>query len=87
MDDRTHGLLEELRTAIDDLDAGHGDREHVAQLAGAVERRLQAEAELDDDDDTLAEDLREAAVRLESDHPGLAGALRRAVDVLAGMGL
>lgn len=87
MDERTQALLEELRTAIEELDAGHGDRERVAELAGAVERRLHAEVELTDDDDTLTEDLREAAVRLEADHPGLAGALRRAVDLLGGIGL
>jgi hypothetical protein len=87
MDERTQGLLDELRAAIDDLGAGHGDREKVAELAGAVERRLHAESELTDDDDTLTEDLREAAVKLEADHPGLAGALRRAVDLLGGIGL
>ena len=87
LDERTNQLLDELRTALDDLRAGGGDQGRVAELAGAVERRLRADAELHDDDDTLAEDLQEAAVRLEADHPHLAGALRRAVDVLAGMGL
>lgn len=87
MDDKTRGMLAELRAAIDDLAAGHGDQHRLADLAGAVERRLHAEEELADDDDTLAEDLREAAVRLEADHPHLAGALRRAVDILGGMGL
>lgn len=87
MDERTQALLDELRGALDDLHDGHGDRARVAELAGAVERRLHAERELHDDDDSLAEDLQEAAVRLEADHPRLAGALRRAVDVLGGMGL
>lgn len=87
MDDKTRGLLADLRAAIDDVEAGHADVHRLAELAGAVERRLHAEEELTDAQDTLAEDLREAAVRLEADHPHLAGALRRAVDVLAGMGL
>ena len=80
-------MLAELRSAIDAVEAGQGDQHRLAELAGAVERRLHAEEELHDDEDTLAEDLREAAVRLEADHPRLAGALRRAVDVLGGMGL
>lgn len=87
MDERTEAMLAELRTAIDGLHDGHGDRKRVAELAGAIERRLRAEEELHDDDDTLAEDLQEAAVRLEADHPRLAGAIRQAVDVLGGMGL
>lgn len=87
MDDTTRGLLIDLRAAIDAVEAGQGDARRLAELAGAVERRLQAEQELSDGEDSLAEDLREAAVRLEADHPHLAGALRRAVDVLGGMGL
>jgi hypothetical protein len=87
MDQRDRELLDELRRAIGQLEEGHGDRERVAELAGAVERRLHAEAELTDEDDTLGEDLHEAAVRLEADHPGLADALRRAIDLLGGIGL
>ncbi len=87
MDDKTKGLLVELRTAMDDLDTGHGDQRRVAELAGKVERRLHAEEELDDEDDTLGEDLVEAAVKLEADHPRLAGALRRAADLFGGIGL
>lgn len=87
MDDRTQALISELRVALDDLEEGQGDRERVAELAGAIERRLQAEAEVHDDDDTLVEELREAAVRLEAEHPRLAGVLRRAVDLLGGIGL
>jgi uncharacterized alpha-E superfamily protein len=87
MDDRDRQLLEELRQAIDELEEGHGDRERVAELAGSIERRLRAEAELTDEDDTLAEDLHEAAVRLEADHPRLAGVLRQAVDLFGGIGL
>lgn len=87
MDDRTEALLADLRSAIDDLQAGRGDQRRVAELAGAVERRLRAEAELHDQDDTLAEDIHEAAVRLEADHPRLASAVRKAADLLGGIGL
>jgi hypothetical protein len=87
VDETTQAYLHELRTAIDDLEAGHGDQRRIAELAGKVERRLHAEEELHDDDDTLGEDLVEAAVKLEADHPRLAGALRKAADLLSGMGL
>lgn len=87
MDERTEALVDELRVALDALRGGGGDRARAAELAGAVERRLRAEEELHDEHDSLAEDLQEAAVRLEAEHPHLAGALRRAVDALGGMGL
>ncbi len=87
MDDKTAALLVDLKTAIAHLEDGSGDQEHVADLAGRVERRLHAEAELHDDDDTLGEDLREGAVRFEADHPKLADALRRVVDGLGGIGI
>lgn len=87
MDERTQALLDELHAAIDDIRSGTGENAKVADLAGAVERRLRAEAELRDTDDTLAEDIHEAAVRLEADHPRLASAVRRAADLLGGIGL
>lgn len=87
MDERTADLLAELKGAIADLEDGHGDREHVADLAGRVERRLEAEHEAHDEDDTLGEDLREGAVKFEVDHPRIADALRRVVDGLGGLGI
>jgi hypothetical protein len=87
MDDKTAGLLEELKAAIAHLEDGSGDQEHVAELAGRVERRLHAEAELHDDDDSLGEDLHEGAVRFEADHPRLAAAIRRVADALGGIGI
>jgi hypothetical protein len=87
VDERSRALLEDLRGGIDGLLQGADERAKVAELAGAVERRLKAELELTDDDDRLSENLHEAAVKLEADHPALATALRRAVDVLAAIGL
>jgi len=87
MDETTEALLEELKQAMADLEHGTGDKEHVADLAGRIERRLNADAELTDEDDTLAEDVREGAVRFEADHPKLADALRRIVDGLSGLGI
>ena len=87
MDDRSRALLLELRSAIDAQLAGTDERERLAELAGSVERRMKAELEITDDDDRLSENLHEAAIKLEADHPALAGALRRAVDVLAAIGL
>jgi hypothetical protein len=87
VDDRTAELLGELKAAIADLEAGTGDADLVADLAGRVERRLDAEGELHDDDDTIGEELRERAVAFEADHPRLADAVRRIADGLSGLGL
>ena len=87
MDDRSRSLLVELRQAIDDALEGREDVPKIVELAGAVERRARAQVELTDDDDTLAEQLYEAAVKLEAEQPTLARALRRAVDLLGAVGL
>jgi hypothetical protein len=87
MDETTASLLEDLKRAIADLEAGSGDQELVADLAGRIERRLHAQAEVGDEDDTLSDDLREGAIRFEADHPKLAAALRRIVDGLSGLGI
>jgi hypothetical protein len=87
MDDTTAALLAELKQAIADLEAGTGDQDRVADLAGRIERRLGAEAELTDADDSVAEELREGAIRFESDHPQAASAIRRIIDGLNGLGL
>ena len=87
MDETTRGLLDELAAAIEDLEGGTGDPERVADLAGRVERRLHADAEIHDDDDTLSEDLHEGAIRFEADHPKLAAAIRRVADALGGLGI
>lgn len=87
MDETTAALIDDLKVAIADLEAGTGDADRVAELAGRIERRLDAEAELVDDDDTIAEEIREGAVRFEADHPRLADALRRIVDAIGGIGI
>lgn len=87
MDDTTAGLLDDLKRAIADLEDGSGDQALVADLAGRIERRLNAEAEVDDADDTLGEDLREGAIRFEADHPTLADTIRRVIDGLGGLGI
>jgi Domain of unknown function (DUF4404) len=87
MDETTAALMSELKAAIADLEAGTGDPERVADLAGRVERRLEADAELHDDDDTVGEDIKEGAVKFEADHPKLADALRRIADGLGGLGI
>lgn len=87
MDETTAALLTDLKAAIADLEAGTGDAERVADLAGRVERRLDAQAELHDDDDTIREDLHEGAIKFEADHPKLADALRRIADAFGGLGI
>jgi hypothetical protein len=88
MDETTAALITDLKAAIAELEAGTEEAaDRVADLAGRIERRLDAEAELHDDDDTLGEEIREGAVRFEADHPKLADALRRIVDAIGGIGI
>jgi chromosome segregation ATPase len=88
MDETTAALIADLKAAIAELEAGTEEAaDRVAELAGRIERRLDAEAELHDDDDTIREEIREGAVRFEADHPKLADALRRIVDAIGGIGL
>ena len=88
MDETTAALIADLKAALAELEAGTEEAaDRVAELAGRIERRLDAEAELHDDDDSLGEEIREGAVRFEADHPKLADALRRIVDAIGGIGM
>jgi hypothetical protein len=79
-------LLDELRAAIDRTGEGHEERAELARLVHAVERRLQASPTEEEHGHLIAE-LREATVRLESDHPVLGDAIRRAVNALVAAGI
>ena len=75
-------LLNDLREAIDECEAGTGDRDELARLAGEVERRLS-----DDDPEGVVDDLRDEVTRFEVNHPDLAAAIGRAADALSAIGL
>ncbi len=70
------------------------DRETLAllrEVLGDIETRLEAEGapteETPDDEDSLADRLKEAARDFEASHPQLTEAVGRLADALAGMGL
>lgn len=75
-------LLADLRAAIDAGDDSSANRDEIARLAGAVERRLR-----DDDTEGVVDDLREEVTRFEVTHPTLANAIGRAADALSAIGL
>jgi hypothetical protein len=75
-------LLDHLRDAIDACEAGIGDRDELARLAGEVERRLS-----EDDQEGVVDDLRGEVQRFEVTHPKLAAAIGRAADALSALGL
>jgi uncharacterized protein DUF4404 len=79
-------LLDELRAAIDRTREGHEDRADLERLLQAVERRLEANP-TEEEHGRLIGELREAAVRFESDHPVLGDSIRRAVNALAAAGI
>jgi hypothetical protein len=75
-------LLADLKTAIDASEDGADNKDELARLAGAVERRLN-----DDDPEGLVDELREEVTRFEVSHPRLAAAIGRAADALSAIGL
>jgi hypothetical protein len=75
-------LLADLRAAIDEGGDRTANREEIARLAGAVERRLR-----DEDTEGVVDDLREEVTRFEVSHPALANAIGRAADALSAIGL
>jgi predicted ATPase len=84
-----------LRRLLDEISAAmgrakhHEEREDLSRLHGAVERRL-AEAESEkaaEEHSSLVDRLEEAEVRLETDHPTLAEALRDAIQALSSAGI
>jgi hypothetical protein len=81
-------LLDELSTAIGRA-KHHEEREDLSRLHGAVERRLaQAESEeTGEEHSSLVDRLEEAEVRLETEHPTLAEALRDAIQALSAAGI
>ena len=88
-------MEQHLRRLLDELSAAmgrakhHEEREDLSRLHGAVERRL-AEAESEEageEHSSLVDRLEEAEVRLETDHPTLAEALRDAIQALSSAGI
>lgn len=75
-------LLAHLRTAIDEAEAGTGDRAELARLAGELDRRLN-----ETDEAGIVDDLRDEVTRFEASHPTLAAAIGRAADALSALGL
>lgn len=89
-------LLRELRRELDEWEAGDRDPEQLRRLVDAVEDRLEragGDRDRDDDDDDdgvldeVVEEVNEAVVEFETEHPRLAGILRQIADTLGGVGL
>jgi hypothetical protein len=80
-------LLDELSAAIK-RSKHHEEREELSDLHGAVERRLaRVENEGGEEHSGLVDKLEEAEVRLETEHPTLAEALRDAIQALSAAGI
>jgi hypothetical protein len=78
-------LLDELSTAIN-RSKHDEERKELSQLHEKVERRLQR-AEKDEEHSGLVDALEKAEIQFESDHPGLAGSLRQAIQALSSAGI
>lgn len=88
MEQHLRRLLDELSAAIG-RSKHHDEREDLSGLHGAVERRLaQVESEeAGEEHSSLVDRLEEAEVRLETEHPTLAEALRDAIQALSSAGI
>ncbi len=88
MDDQLRTHLDELEAKIAAAQAdGHIDDAEREELRGLVERVRQDLRDADADTEGMADQLEEAAVRFESDHPTLAAVIRSAVQTLTGYGI
>jgi hypothetical protein len=85
LEQRLRETLNELRAELARSDAGDPDARDRVQAAA---REIDAWLERSEEPESPLEDrLREAAVRLEEEHPNLAGAVRRVVDALSNLGI
>jgi hypothetical protein len=78
-------LLAQLKGELADWDSGDQDPDELHRIVAAVERRLDPDD--DTEDDGILDEVTETAVRFESSHPGIAGALRNLAANLGGFGL
>jgi ABC-type transporter Mla subunit MlaD len=79
-------LLDELDAAIDRSREGDDDHTELSRLVEAVSRRLD-ETPDEDDQNALLESMERGVARFQGEHPTLADALRRAIDVLSAAGI
>lgn len=79
-------LLDELDAAIDRSRVGDEDHAELTRLVEAVNRRLQETPDAEDQD-SLLDAMERGATRFEGEHPTLADALRRAINVLSSAGI
>ncbi|GAB4509708.1 MAG: hypothetical protein OHK0046_05210 [Anaerolineae bacterium] len=81
MTEQVHITLRELKTeAAHITDEAH--REHLEEVITRIQARLDAPEDAEHHD-TLLERLEESVVRLETDYPALAAAMRRAINILS----
>ena len=86
MEQHLRHLLDEISGAI--KRSKHPDeREELSRLHESVERRLARAENEAEEHSGLVDRLEEAEVRLETDHPTLAKALREAVQALSAAGI
>ena len=85
-------MAEEIRRKVEEL---HNELEKAAaegnadagELLGATRGYLANEEPTSDDHDSLGQQISEALVRFDADHPSIAGALRGVIDSLTAAGI
>ncbi len=78
--------LSQLLKEVDRLSVDDAERQRLNGLISDLERHLDDES-VDAADADIVDTVEELATRLEADHPGLVGMLRRVMNTLASMGV
>ena len=78
--------LDQLNTAIEDLQASESDKEKLAKLIGDIEQQLAAPV-LAGEPQSLVDQVDTMVSTFEADHPTVAAILNNIIVTLTGMGV
>lgn len=90
--EKLRATLADLRAQLDEVDALDPEARSLLnstleEIHAVLERRASGESSTNDEQESLAQGLREAVDRFEGSHPTLAGAVGSVIDALGRMGI
>jgi ABC-type transporter Mla subunit MlaD len=79
--------LDQLNSAIGDLDASDEDKSKLTSLIAEIEQQLHEPLEVTGDPQTLVDQVENMVTTFEQDHPRVAGILNNIILTLSNMGV
>jgi hypothetical protein len=79
--------LDQLNSAIGDLDAPDEDKSKLTSLIAEIEQQLHEPLEVTGDPQTLVDQVENMVTTFEQDHPRVAGILNNIILTLSNMGV